>query len=115
MAISATRTTNITFTGDVSATQIIAAAVNAASPGQINLLTLAGGANTILVPSIAPVSVTIIPPAGNVQTLILKGVTGDTGIPIHPTDPTTLALAAGTTSFVITAGGTVTSMRFIWT
>lgn len=75
---------------------------------------LASGANTITVPTAAsggglPAGFFLIPPPGNTQTLTLKGVTGDTGIPISPTQPTVISFAAAPpTSFVITAGGTVT-------
>lgn len=116
MSVSATRSQTIVFTGDVTGTETVTAAVNAASPGQIQLLTLASGANTITAPTggSTPTAVTILPPAGNVQTLTLKGITGDTGVALHLTDPTTIALAAGVTTFVITAGNTVTGMRLYW-
>jgi hypothetical protein len=59
------------------------------------------------------VAATIIPPSGNVVTLTLKGITGDTGVGLHLTQPTSLALATGA-AFGITAGATVT-IRIIWT
>jgi hypothetical protein len=78
---------------------------------------LASGANTITPPAgSTPVSVTIVPPAGNVITITLKGVTGDTGILLHPTDPTTIALGSPTATFVLTAGSLFASgVRFYWT
>lgn len=116
MSTVSSRTQTTTFTGDVTATQTNAAASNAASPGVNELKTLASGANTITVPSggSTPVAVTIVPPAGNVQTLTLKGVTGDTGVGLHLTDPTTIALAASVSSFCLTAGAAITGVRFIW-
>lgn len=116
MAVAAARTTTITFTGDVTATETISAASNAASPGSVTLHTLASGANTITAPTggSTPVAATIVPPAGNTQTLTLKGVTGDTGVGLHLTDPSTIALAAATTTFVLTAGGTITGLRIHW-
>jgi hypothetical protein len=49
----------------------------------------------------------ITPPTGNAVTLTLKGVNGDTGVAMHLTNATHLALASGVTSFVINAGGSV--------
>lgn len=115
MSVSSTRSQLITYTGDVTGSETVAAATNAASPGSITIQTLSSGANTITVPVGATcVAVTILPPSGNTQTLILKGVTGDTGVGLHLTDPTTIALASTVTTFVITAGGTVTACRFYW-
>lgn len=116
MSTASARTQTITFTGDVTATQTNAALQNPNSPGVNQLLSLAVGTNTIAVPAggATPVSVTIIPPAGNIVPITLKGVAGDTGIPLHLTDPSTIALAAGVASFVLAAGNVVTGVRFIW-
>jgi hypothetical protein len=116
MSTVSTRTTTITFTGDVTATLTQAAAQNLASPGSIHFVNLASGANTITVPptGATTVSVTIIPPAGNTVALTLKGIAGDTGLPLHLTDPSTIALAAGVTSFVLNAAAAVTGVRLIW-
>lgn len=117
MSVAATRTNTIVYTGDVTGTETVTAASNAASPGMIEIKTLASGANTITVPTggTTPTAVTILPPAGNTQTIILKGVTGDTGVGLHLTDPFTVSLAAATATFVLTAGGTITGARFYWT
>jgi hypothetical protein len=117
MSTLSARVQTITFTGDVTATQTNAALQNPASPAVNQLQSLALGANTITVPAggATPAAVTIIPPAGNVTSITLKGVAGDTGIGLHLTDPTTIALAAGVTSFVLNAGNTITGVRFIWT
>lgn len=117
MSVTATRSTTIVFTGDVTGTETISAASNAAAAGMIEIKTLASGANTITVPTggTTPTSVTITPPTGNTQTLTLKGVTGDTGVGLHLTDPFTLSLAAATATFCLTAGNTITGVRFYWT
>lgn len=117
MAITSTRNIQIGFSGDVAASLAFAAASNSASPGDIDILTLSSGFNTITLPTGGSTvrGATIIPPAGNAQTLTLKGVTGDTGIPMHLTDPSSITFASGATSFGITAGGTVTGLRIVWT
>ena len=117
MAVTATRMTTIVYSGDAVGTETISAASNAASPGQIQLITLSSGFNTITLPTggSTVVSCTILPPVGNTQTLTLKGVTGDTGVALHLTDPTTVAFASSVTTFGITAGGTVTGMRLYYT
>ncbi len=115
MAVNSLRTTTITYTGDVSGTQTEIAS-NANSPGQIQILTLASGANTITVPTSGsvPSGVTIVKPAGNTVAILLKKVTGDTGILLHPTDPDSLSLSSNETSFVLTADGTITGLRLVW-
>jgi hypothetical protein len=117
MAVTATRSTTITYTGDVTGTETIAASSNAASPGSVEIKTLASGANTITPPTggTTAKAVTIVPPAANAQTITLKGVTGDTGFLLSPTEPTTLALASGTTTFVLTCGAEIAGVRFFWT
>lgn len=116
MPTQSVRTQTITFTGDTTATQTNAAANNPNSPGQNELRTLAAGANTIPTPTggATPVAVTIVPPAGNTVALTLKGVTGDTGLLLHPTDPSTIALGAGVASLVLNAAAGVIGVRFIW-
>ena len=51
MAVTANRSSIIIFTGDVTGTETLTAALNAASPGAIEIKTLAAGANTITVPT----------------------------------------------------------------
>lgn len=114
MAVTSNRVIGIDFQGDVNApNQAYEAAENATSPGSITIAALSAGNNSVSVPSGAK-SVTIVPPSGNAQTLTLKGVNGDTGIALHATDPSSLAIASSVTAFVIAAGGTVTGIRFVW-
>ena len=116
MAVTATRTTTLVFSGDVVGTQTLSAASNTASPGAITCEDLASGFTAVAIPSgFTPVSVTIVPPAGNTTSIILKGVTGDTGIRIHDTDPTTIALHSSVTTVGITTGGAITNVRLFWT
>lgn len=88
--------------------------VNSASTGQISDVALSAGANTITVPSSTAIGVIIVPVAGNTVSLTLKGVTGDTGVPLHLTNPTVYSFPAGTTNFVITAGTGGTSAELNW-
>ena len=118
MAVTATRSQIITYTVDVTGTETISAASNAASPGSVTLHTFTGaGFNTVTLPTggSTVVSGTIVPPAGNTQTITLKGVTGDTGVALHLTDPTTIAFASTVTTFGLTVGGTITGLRIFWT
>lgn len=113
---TATRKVTIVYSGDVDGTQEIEAADNASSPAAVELKTLANGANTIAVPTAGkvPTAVTIVPPGGNTTAITLKGVAGDTGVRIHDTDPTTIALHSGVVSFVLNAGAEITGVRFYW-
>lgn len=118
MAATANRQIAINVSGDSIINKIYEAAENAASPGSITVHSLSVGANTITIPSSSGISVkgaTIVPPSGNTQSLILKGVSGDTGITISNTDPTSIAFETAPASFVLTAGGTIAGLRIIWT
>lgn len=117
MAVTANRTTTIAFTGGVTGTQTIAAAESTVSPGAITVQALANGFNSIAVPASTGVivkSVTIVPPAGNATAITLKGVTGDTGLRLHDTDPTTIALDPSTTAIGLAAAAAIQGVRFIW-
>ena len=116
MAVTSTRKVTVTYTGDVAASLAFSAASNASSPGDVEILTLASGANTITLPTggSSVKGATIILPSGNTQTLTLKGVTGDTGVALHKTDPTSISFDTTVTSFVLTAGGTITGLRIVW-
>ena len=116
MAINATRTALVVFTGDITASFTVSATDNAVSPGQVDLLTLASGVNTITPPTggSTPKAVTIQPPVGNLNTITLKGVSGDTGVILHKTDPTVIALNSPTSTFVLTASAQIVGVRLIW-
>lgn len=113
MAVTSTRSITTGMSEDITFSRIDSAASNATAPGQVEKKDLTTGANTITAPSGAK-GVTMKPPSGNTQALTLKGVSGDTGIAIHKTDPTSLGLDSVTT-FVINAAGSVTGMVFVWT
>ena len=116
MSVTSTRAVEISYTGDVNGTETIEAADNIASPGAVEIKTLSSGANTITVPTggSTVTACTIVPPAGNTTSVIFKGVTGDTGVRIHNTDPTSVAVDSSVSSFVLTAGGTITGVRLYW-
>lgn len=105
----------LTFTGDDPATKTYTAAANAASPSQDQFVNLASGANTITAPTAAtPTRCTIQPPAANTVLLTLKGVTGDTGVPLHKTDPTSFGVDSTLVTFCLTAANTCNGVRIIW-
>lgn len=116
MAAASSRSIVVEFTGDVKSRQVFAPADNAASPAGSDVYTLAAGANTITVPGGGATvkGAIIIPPATNTQSLILKGVTGDTGVTLSKTDPTMLSFETAPASFVLTAGSTITGLRIVW-
>lgn len=116
MAVTSTRRIIIELTGDIEASNSFAAASNSASPGKVDVVTLAIGANTITPPSggTTPKSVTIIPPAANTATITLKGISGDTGVVLHLTDPTSIGLNSATTTFVLTASAEIVGVRLVW-
>lgn len=118
MAATADREIAINISGDSIINKIYEAAQNAASPGSITIHSLSAGANTITVPTVTGITVkaaTIVPPSDNVETLTLKGISGDTGISLHATDPTSIAFGTAPANFVLTAGGTINGLRIVWT
>lgn len=116
MAVNATRTITIAFTNDINGTQTLNAAANASSPGSITIHTLAPGDNTITVPTGGSTvkGATIIPPAGNTNAIILKGVGGDTGVTLSKVDPTSIGFETAPANFVLNAGSTIAGMRIVW-
>jgi hypothetical protein len=57
--------------------------------------------------------VKIVPLPTNTITLTLKGVMGDTGLPLNPAEPSYLSFAAGVSSFVIGSNG-ITTLTLYW-
>jgi hypothetical protein len=117
MPITSSRTVQVQFSGDVTANVIQSALDNTAAFGETDTDTLAIGANTITAPVVTGLVITgltIIPPAGNVNLITLKGVTGDTGIALHKTDPTSIALDSSFISLVLTVTVAVNGVRLVW-
>lgn len=116
MAATSNRTSTITFGGDVVSSHTVTAAQNTDSPASVEIKTLASGANTITVPTggTVPTACTIVPPVANTTNITLKGVTGDTGIQLHDSDPSTISLDSTVTSFVLTAAAQITDVRLYW-
>jgi hypothetical protein len=117
MASNSTRSITITSSGDYQFNQAFSADANSNSPSQSDLVSWASGFNLITPPAggSTPKAVTIIPPAGNTVTITLKGITGDTGVLLHPTDPTTIALGSPSATFGITTSAILAGVRLIWT
>jgi hypothetical protein len=81
---------------------------------EVAAVVLASGYNSIPVPSWSS-GVQIIPPAANTEGLILKGATGDTGIPIAinvPTGPIVWPIAGPPATIGITAAGATSEPTF---
>jgi hypothetical protein len=115
MSVEAARQVNTQILGEgLNSNNSFAAASNTTSPAQEQLVTLTTGTTTVTVPSNA-VACTIVPPAGNTNSITLKGVTGDTGIRIHNTDPTSLAFHSTVSAFALTVATTTTGVRLHWT
>jgi hypothetical protein len=117
MSVTASRTVQVLFSGDVTDQVIQSAADNPTAFGKIDFISLASGDNLISVPSVTGftiVGVMIIPPSGNTNLLKLKGSTTDTGTALHKTDPTSLAFDTTTTSFYLNAATTTNGVRMVW-
>jgi hypothetical protein len=101
MSVTSSRIIGITFQGDIDSPNLaFNAAENASSPGQIAPVALTTGNNVISVPT-GSKAVTIIPPVANAAQLIVKGTNADTGISLHLTDPSSIAIATAQTDIVV--------------
>lgn len=117
MSVSAARETTIQFTGDLELSVTEVAEVNAVSPGQINVIDLTTGNNTVVIPtagSTQATAVTIIPPPDNTSVITLKGSNSDTGIALHTTGPATITLNLTTTGIVLAVTTTTAGVRLVW-
>lgn len=118
MATTSSRAITIVYSGDTVGTEPLNAASNTASPGAVQIIALSSGANTITVPTAVGYAVTgctIVPQAANVNALTLKGISGDTGIFLHLTDPTSIGIdPVHSPTFVINAAAT-TNIKVYWT
>lgn len=117
MSITSSRNVQIQFSGDITTNIIQSALDNASSAGESLPVTLNIGNNTISPPIVSGILVTaltIIPPAGNVNIITLKGANGDIGVPLHITDPTTIALDPSFVSLVLSVAVQVNGVRLIW-
>lgn len=127
MSTTSTRTIQVGLSGDVTAQMIHSALENIISPATVEIVELAPGNNTITSPNVAGVTVsgvTIIPPAGNTDLIILKGNAADVGVGLHKTDPSSIALnpsfiigpsgTAGVATFILNAAANMTGVKLIW-
>jgi hypothetical protein len=115
MAVTSTRSISVGISGEgLNESNVFPAASNVASPANITYVSLVSGSNTITTTT-GMVAATIIPPAGNTNSITFKGVSGDTGVRLHNTDPSSIGLDSTVSSFVLTAGAAITGVRIIWT
>jgi hypothetical protein len=81
--------------------------------GTIQNIALSMGANTITIPTGTTMMV-IQPPAGNTILVTLKGVAGDTGIPLHKTLATgPINLDSTAATFVLNAASAIANYTTI--
>lgn len=116
MSVTSRRKTTIVLAGDVAGTQEYDAAYNTNSAGVVQVATLSAGTNTVTVPSggTTPTCVTIIKPSDNTVAITFKGIAGDTGVRLHDTDPDSISIHSGVTSFVLTAAAEIEGVRLVW-
>lgn len=100
MSKTASITTTWSISGDGLTGSDSATITNAASEAPTSLAFASASFSAVAIPTGA-LGVLIRPPPSNTQTLTIKGVTGDTGIPISASSPTKLDFTG------IAAGGAV--------
>ncbi len=115
MAANARRKITLTLSGDVDGEQEINAADNADSPASVTVHALNVGDNIITAPTPnTKTAVTIVKDGDHEGALYLKGVVGDDGIRLHPTDPDTISLHDEQLVIVLNAS-VITTVRCFWT
>ncbi len=117
MSATSDRVISLVFAGDRVGRPTAAAATNASSPAATAApITLAAGDNTITVPTggTVPTAVTIHKPTANVATIKLKGVGGDTGVKLHPTDPDSISLDPTQATLILNASVQVVGVVLVW-
>jgi hypothetical protein len=113
MSVTANVFIQVQYQGDVNGVQLGPVAETTTSPGQIDISNLAMGANTFTVAT-GSKGVVIVPPVLNNVVITFKGIAGDTGVVLHPTDAAYISLGSTVTDFVLDAASAVTGVRFIW-
>jgi|SRR5689334_16751848 len=118
MGVTSNRSVRLQFTGDVVWSQDFSAIASTTANAQSQVSSLTIGFNAFTIPTgqaTVPSAVTIVPSTTNTIGMTLKGVTGDTGIPLSPNSPSCVALATTATTFGITAASTISSgVRLIY-
>lgn len=108
MAKTATGRADIAITGDgMNAVLTVTLPTNAASPYQHLQHATTAAYAALPTPPTGTSFVVIIPPSGSTLAKTLKGVTGDTGVPLSTSQPSIIALA-GVSVFGILATGVET-------
>lgn len=114
MSATSTRSIKVAFSGDVGGTTEIEAAANTDSPASVTVHALLVGDNIITIPTPGTKkAVTIQKPSDHVGFLTLKGIVGDDGIALHPTDPDSISLHDNQLVIVLNATVAVT-VRLFW-
>ncbi len=117
MSIASIYRIGIDFSGDYVANLTFPSASNSLSPGVINIYSLISGINTITLPTggSTVTGAIIIPPAGNTQTITLKGNSADIGVALSKVNPTLVPFdTTPPVSIVLTTGGIITGLKIIW-
>lgn len=115
MAKTVTVTTTVTLSGDgFGGSPFFNESLQNVSGNPPGSAILSTGFQSIAIPATA-VGVAIVPPIGNTVTMTLKGVSGDTGLPIATGVSTRYMFPLGQSTFGITlgAGGPIT-VELIW-
>ncbi len=113
MPVTSNRSIVLNQTGDVEYTQEFPAVVSPVGSGVNQLVTLDTTALVVTVPT-SCVAVTILPPVSNTTALTVSGTTSDTGISIHPSDPSSIGLSTTQTIIALTATTTTADVRLIF-
>ncbi len=115
MAKTVTTTTTVTLSGDGwgGSGPLFSESVENDVGVSPSFVTLSSGNNTIAVPASAT-GVVIVPTPGSTVALTLKGIAGDTGIPLDPALSTSLKFTAGAVASFVLNAASGTTVSLVW-
>ncbi len=118
MSITALVTNYIKFSGDQESELAWSSGDLEDSPAIQELHSLTSGNNTLTVPDVEDFTihgVAIVPPAGNIIEITLKGASGDTGISLSETGVSLLRFpSTPPTEIVLNVSDDLAGMRLVW-
>lgn len=115
MSIQSQFNVQLIFTEDLLYSQQYSSLTSTTSPAQVITTTLVSGTTAIVIPAGAQ-GFGIIPPVANTTAfLTLKGVTGDTGVPLGTSNPSVFGIktTTATTEIAIVASTTLADVKLV--
>lgn len=115
--ITAVVVSHIIFSGDQQSEFVWGSGSLINSPAFSELVTLPIGDNEVPVPLVEGFvyhGVAIVPPNANVTEPVLKGATGEVGIPLSASHASVIQLGANPVSLILGVDDEIVGLRLVW-